>query len=111
MIEEGKATAEALRALGETWSKSGDNARQIVIAQKLSSLIGHLMATVGDVSVDKVTFIDRQLTGDGSNLAVKAAVTSEQLKHTLGIDLPELLRRLGAKSPPDPPPQALKPHK
>jgi flotillin len=98
MIEEGKATAEALRALGETWSKSGDNARQIVIAQKLSSLIGHLMSTVGDVAIDKVTFIDRELAnGDGSNLAVKAAVTSEQLKHTLGIDLPELFRRLGAR--------------
>jgi flotillin len=97
MIEEGKATAEALRALGETWNKSGDNARQIVVAQKLESLIGHLMGTVGNITVDKVTFIDRALAGDGSNLAVKAAVTSEQLKHTLGIDLPELFRRLGAK--------------
>jgi flotillin len=103
IIEEGKATAEALRRIAETWSHAGDSARQIFVAQKLGGLVGHLMSTVGARPVDKVTFIDRQLTNGGSNLAVNAAVTSEQLKHTLGLDLPALLERFakGNGSKPD----------
>lgn len=98
IIEEGKATAEALRTIAQTWAKAGDSARQIFVAQKLGGLVGHMMSTVDNTTVDKVTMIDSALNHGGDNLAVKAAVTSEQLKHALGVDLPELLRKLGAKS-------------
>ena len=33
------------------------------------------------------------------NLAVKAAITSEQLKHTMGIDVPALLNKIGGDKP------------
>ncbi|HEU5058884.1 MAG TPA: SPFH domain-containing protein [Kofleriaceae bacterium] len=96
IIENGKATAGALRQMAETWRRQGDSARQILVAQKLSGLIGQLMSTVSSLPIDKVTFIDRGLTdGGGGNLAVKAAVASEQLKHTIGVDVPALLTRLG----------------
>jgi flotillin len=95
ILENGKATASALRDMADTWRRSGESARQILVAQKLSGLIGQLMSTVRAMPIDKVTFIDRGLTDGGDNLAVKAAVTSEQLKQTLGIDLPALLARLG----------------
>ncbi len=100
VIEEGKATASALRDMAKTWENSGNSARQILVAQKLSGLVEQLMSTVCERPIDKVTVIDRKLSnGGGSNLAVKAAVTSEQLKHTLGLDLPNLLNRLGANEP------------
>ena len=95
IIENGKATAEALRRMAETWRRQGESARQILVAQKLSGLIGQLMSTVSSLPIDKVTFIDRALTDGGGNLAVKAAVASEQLKHTIGVDVPALLNRLG----------------
>jgi flotillin len=95
IIENGKATAGALRQMAETWRRQGDSARQILVAQKLSGLIGQLMSTVSSLPIDKVTFIDRGLTDGGGNLAVKAAVASEQLKHTIGVDVPALLTRLG----------------
>jgi flotillin len=98
IIEEGRATAEALREITKTWERAGDNARQIFVAQKLGALVQSLMSTVGEIPVDKVTFIDKELTrgaGGGGNFAVNAAVTSEQLKHTLGVDLPALVNRLG----------------
>jgi flotillin len=98
IVEQGKATAGALRDLARTWTAAGDHAREILVAQKLSGLVGELMKTVSALPVDKVTFIDRKLAG-GGDLAVKAAVTSEQLKHTLGVDVPALLRRLGATAP------------
>ncbi len=93
VVEEGKATANALRELAETWRLSGDSAREIVVAQKLQSLVGTLMSTVPSSPIDKVTFIDRKLS-EGNDLAVKAAITSEQLKHTMGIDVPALLNKI-----------------
>jgi flotillin len=95
IIENGKATAEALRQMAATWRKQGDSARQILVAQKLSGLIGQLMSTVSALPIDKVTFIDRGLTDGGNNIAVKAAVAAEQLKHTIGVDVPAILSRLG----------------
>ena len=95
-VEEGKATAAAIRRISETWNHAGDDARQILVAQKLGNLVGHLMSTVGHMNVDKVTVIDKKLTEKGSNLAVDAALTAEQLKHTMGLDIPAMLSRLGA---------------
>jgi flotillin len=103
IIENGKATAGALRQMAETWRRQGDSARQILVAQKLSGLIGQLMSTVSSLPIDKVTFIDRGLTdGGGGNLAVKAAVASEQLKHTIGVDVPAILSRMGGGAAEEP---------
>ena len=97
LVEEGKATGSAIRALGKTWADAGDNARQIFVAQKLTGLIGTMMSTVGDIRVDRMTVIDRSLAAGGDNLAIKAAVTNEQLKQLLGVDLGATLRGLGAR--------------
>jgi flotillin len=107
IIERGKATAEALRRVATTWREAGDSARQIFVAQKLGALVGSLMSTVGEIKIDKVTFIDQDLARGGSNFAVNAAVTAEQLKHTLGIDVPALLDRVagGQPRPETPPPR------
>lgn len=94
LIEEGKASAAAIRSLGETWTAAGDSARQIFVAQKLTKLVATMMTTVGEMPIDKVTFIDKELAHGGDNFAVRAAITSEQLKHTTGVDLPALVRGL-----------------
>lgn len=93
IVEEGKATASAIRSLGETWAKAGDNARQIFVAQKLQSLVATMMKTVGEMPVDKVTVIDKELAANGSNFAVKAAVTAEQIKQMLGVDIAAIAQR------------------
>jgi flotillin len=93
LIEDGKATAAAIRSLGDTWAKAGDSARQIFVAQKLQSLVGTMMQTVGEMPIDKLTVIDKELAANGSNFAVKAAVTAEQLKQMLGIDVAALAQR------------------
>lgn len=96
ITEDGKATAAAIRSLGATWAKAGDSARQIFVAQKLSRLVETMMSTVGEMPIDKLTVIDRELANNGSNLAVKAAVTSEQIKQLLGVDLAATLQGLAA---------------
>jgi flotillin len=115
IVEEGKASAAAIRHLAQTWQRAGDNARQIFVAQKLSSLVTTLMGTVGDASIDKVTVVDQALTRNGSSFAINAATTNEQLKHTLGVDLAQVIRSLaergvavppvGAVPAPPPPPR------
>jgi flotillin len=96
ITEDGKATASAIRSLGATWASAGDSARQIFVAQKLSRLVETMMATVGEMPIDKLTVIDKELANGGNNLAVKAAVTSEQLKQLLGVDLAATLQGLAA---------------
>jgi len=96
IVEEGKATAQAIRSLGETWEKAGDSARQIFVAQKLQKLVNTMMSTVGEMPINKLTVIDKELAANGSNLAVKAAVTSEQLKQLLGVDVAALAQNLAA---------------
>ena len=95
VIEEGKATATAIRQLTKTWQSNGDSARQILLAQKLTPLIGQFMRTAKSLPVDKLTVIDKSLSAGGGNLAVNAAVTSEQLKQTIGVDLPGLINKFG----------------
>jgi len=94
IIEDGKATAAAIRSLGETWAKAGDSARQIFVAQKLQSLVSTMMETVGDMAINKVTVIDKELAANGGNFALKAAITNEQLKQMLGVDLAALAQRM-----------------
>jgi flotillin len=105
IAEEGKATAQAIRSLAETWNKAGDSARQIFVAQKLQGLVGTMMQTVGEMPIDKLTVIDKELAANGSNFAVKAAVTAEQLKQMLGVDITQLAQRAlpSVQIPPAPP--------
>jgi flotillin len=94
IVEDGKATAASLEALGSTWAEAGDSARQILVAQKLSRLVESVMTTVVDGSVERLTVIDGRLAGGGpGDLAVRASVAAEQLKQTLGLDAAALLRR------------------
>ena len=97
ITEEGKATASAIRSLGAIWATAGDSARQIFVAQKLSRLVETMMSTVGEMPIHKLTVIDRELAANGSNFAVKAAVTSEQLKQLLGVDLGATLQSLAGQ--------------
>lgn len=103
ITEEGKATAAAIRSLGATWTAAGDSARQIFVAQKLSRLVETMMSTVGEMPIHKLTVIDRELAANGSNLAVKTAVTAEQLKQLLGVDLGAALQNLTGRAATPPP--------
>jgi flotillin len=96
LIEDGRATARAIRSLGATWADAGDSARQIFVAQKLTKLVGTLMSTVGEIPVDKVTFIDKRAHRRRRQPGGRAAVTSEQLKQH------DRRRSAGAGARPDP---------
>ena len=84
------------------WAKAGDSARQIFVAQKLQGLVGTMMSTVGELPIDKLTVIDKELAANGGNFAMKTAITAEQLKQMLGVDVTAIAQKLGG-SPVVPP--------
>lgn len=93
VLEEGKARAEGIRQLAETWKAAGDNAREIFLFQKLEPLLTSLVNTVPEIDVERVTVID---PGGGSS-ATKLAAFMEQLRQSTGVDVTEMVRDLSQK--------------
>ena len=91
--EEGRARADALRRLAETYQMAGPSAREVLLTQKLGGIIEALTDTIPDTHVDKVTMIDSR-SGSG-NMAGKAISTLEQIKHLFGIDVVEKINAIG----------------
>jgi len=95
IIEEGKARAEALRTLAESWAHAGDSAREIFLLQKIEPIIRQLTATISDTPIDKITVIDNRLNSEGSINPGRLMVLAEQLKQVFGFDVVEKLKGLG----------------
>lgn len=98
IIEDGKANVAALQALLDTWRDAGDAARPIFMLQQFDAIMDSMMATIQEIDIDKITVIDSnldKLDRQGS-LPMKAASGSEQVKQTLGLDLPRVLQGLAA---------------
>ncbi len=92
IVEPGKAQAEGIRKLAESWKAAGENAREVFLYQKLEELLKIMVSTVPEVEVDNVTVINAQ---GGSN-ATKMAAFFEELKQTSGIDVAATLESLTA---------------
>jgi flotillin len=109
IVEEGKATVEALSLVTRAWKTAGKDGRDVFLMQKLDSLIGTLTHTLEAVKVDRVTVLGTGLGrgGAGSDLAPRLINANEQLKAALGVDLlGALSARLGdghATAAPAPP--------
>jgi flotillin len=95
IVEQGKAEAEGIRSLAESWKAAGPNAREIFLYQKLEQLLKTLVSTVPEVQVDNVTVINSQ---DGSS-ATKMAGFFEELRQTTGIDVAAAARSLSGQEP------------
>lgn len=97
VIEDGKATAHVLEEMIQTWQNGGDSARDIFLMQKLEKVMGSLVGTIQNISVDKMTVLPKGEAGGQSN-AIQAVKMVEELKAGLGVDLPKILNNLGDKS-------------
>jgi flotillin len=98
VIEDGKADVEALRDLLETWNEAGDAARPLFLIQKFDAVMDAMMSTIQEIEIDKITVIDSEMEEVDKNGSVpmKAASGSEQIKETLGLDLPKMVQGLSA---------------
>jgi flotillin len=93
IIEDGRARADALRKLAETYRQAGPSAREVLLTQKLNGIINALTDTIPMSNVEKVTMIDSRA---GGGTAGKAISVIEQVKQLFGIDLVEKINAIGA---------------
>ncbi len=98
ILENGKATAEALAFLQKQWNE-GENGetREIMLLQMLPVLLKHVTHVLQDnLNIEKLTVVD---SGGGggvpkhiNNLAGSIVGIFEQLKNATGIDIAEILK-------------------
>ena len=110
IIEQGRATANVLTRIAETYNKGGAHSRDVLLMQKLVPLFQSLAGTIGELRVDRLTVLPQRAgtTPDAaqSTLGARLVDASEQVRAVTGVDLSKVLRdKLGDDSrPPRPPP-------
>ena len=101
IIEDGKATAEAVRVMREQWEK--EDTRELFLIQQLPDILDKVTSVVSEnLSIDKVTVLDSG-NGQGMPAYVKGVTGSviaimEQIKNAVGLDIPEILQTRGGGS-------------
>lgn len=105
IIEDGRARADALRNLAASYRRAGKSGREVLLLQKLDSIIEAITDSIAETNVTKVTMIGSGAPGlgdGGGSLPVKAFSTLEQFKRLTGVDLVEKMKGMdmGAKQPP-----------
>lgn len=93
IIEEGRAQAEGLQQLAESWKAAGPNAKEVFLFPKLDVLLQALSAGFPEVDVQNVTVID---SARGQNGILQNASVIEQLRQATGIDVTGLINRFGS---------------
>jgi flotillin len=93
VIADGSAAVAAFRQLIQTWRSAGNNAKDIMILQKLNVLVESMLSTLGNLKVDRMTVITSG-SGNSGSFGAKALAMNEELKATVGVDLAAATRRL-----------------
>lgn len=88
IIEDGKATTNALKQVAGAWKIAGDNARDVFLLQKFESLVKTLMQTLTAVQINKVSVLGTSSVQNNETDLVKGLIgASEKIKATLGVDV------------------------
>ena len=97
IIEDGRARAEAIKTLAQTWKATGDNAREIMVLQKLENIITELTNAIAPTKVERLTVIDTGSSGSSASGVdlKKLMMLNEQVKEIFGIDLANKIQQIG----------------
>ena len=89
VIEDGRARADALREIAETWAEMGGDAKQVLLLQKLDRMMEILTGAMPQLDVQNMTMIHpgAAAASESGTLPVRAISTLEQVKHATGVDL------------------------
>lgn len=103
VVEQGRATANVLARIADTYGKGGASSRDVLLMQKLVPLFQRLAGTIGDLKVDRLTILPQRAGGDaeqGSGLGARLVDANEQVRAVTGVDLGKVLRdKLGDEAP------------
>ncbi len=100
VIENGKATAEAIRVLIDEWANAGPQARDIYLLQQLDAVVAAAVARVSSLAVERLEIVDG---GDAESLGAVASAfplsvsrVLEETGRAMGIDVRALIDGRGA---------------
>jgi len=103
ILEKGRAQAEVLRMVYAEIEKGGNTGLQVFLAEKLPALLAITVEAMKNVEIDRLTVVDSGGGNGVSNAAtqrVNAALAAlEQVAGAMGIDVEQLVRRLGPGVP------------
>ncbi len=97
VIADGEARGDALRAMAHAWDAAGPSAREMMLSQKLELLIKAMGESISSAPIEQLTIMSSS-TG-GNNQVNQLWNFATQIKETMGIDLVEKLKTLGAPNP------------
>ena len=114
IVEQGRATAEAMEQIAATWSRVGPGAREVFLMQKIDELVRIVMGTVHDLKVERLTMLGGVGAGgaaangapglDLGSVAGRLITANEQIKAAAGVDLLAAVQgRIAPNGPPSPP--------
>ena len=95
IVENGKATAEAVNLMRQEWEK--EDTRELFLIQQLPDILDKVTSVVSEnLAIDKVTILDSG-NGNGMPTYVKGVAGSivaifEQIKNATGLDIPGILQ-------------------
>ena len=93
IIQDGRARAEAFKALAASWQKAGVAGRDMYLLQKLEKTLPTVLQVLHEMTVDKLTVLPAQ----GGDVAKGFASLREQLKTATGVDIGKAASRLASK--------------
>jgi flotillin len=97
IVENGKAEAEALKRLVAEYRRAGSKAREVLALQQVMPLIAEIAGANQAVKIRQISVLPSS-GDDGASLARKAIATAEQIRAATGVDVTDVLRRLGGTS-------------
>jgi flotillin len=102
IVEDGKATAEAVRSMRQEWEK--EDTRELFLIQQLPDILDKVTSVVSEnLAIEKVTVVDSG-NGNGVPAYVRGVTGSivaifEQIKNATGLDIPDILQTRKKSTP------------
>ncbi len=92
--ENGRAMAEVLQMMTDTWLKAGKDAKDIFLLQQIEQVMATVVARVNKVHLGQVTIVDDNGDAIARHVAGYPAVVREvlaELARTTGVDIPNIV--------------------
>ena len=115
IVEDGKAQVDVFKRLTDQYQAAGADGHDVLVLNMLPDLIDKIVATVQNVSIDRVAVIDTGAGGNGgdggrgdggsrggipglmSQLPASLVAMTEQIEAATGVDILASLRRRGGE--------------
>jgi flotillin len=101
VVENGKASAEALKLVAQEWQAAGSAGRDLYVLQHLQAFVEAAVARVAQTEIDELTVVDggdgRSFTGAVANFPAAVSEVLKETGHAIGVDIDGLLHQASPK--------------